>query len=85
MDLIFNSATLSNCLVPGMYVRHYKGQIYRILHKATNKSDNDEDVIVYQDASGGEIYTRNACEFDEMAYDKEDKSYLGPKFEITTI
>lgn len=53
-----------NKIKPGIY-RHYKGNIYKVLHIAKN-SETLEDMIIYQDINASEkIWARPASMWNE--------------------
>lgn len=50
-------------VTPGTY-RHYKGEEYRVLYVATHTETN-ERLVVYQAASGSEVWARPVAMFLE--------------------
>lgn len=50
---------------PGTLVRHFKGTLMKILHRAHDARDQKE-VVVYVHLDDGRIWTRPVEEFDEL-------------------
>jgi hypothetical protein len=44
-----------------MYYKHYKGEVYRLLHIAFD-TETGEDLVVYEN-NQGDTYTRSAVDF----------------------
>lgn len=52
-------------VVEGGCYRHFKGNLYRVLHLAKNAATG-VDVVVYQSINGGEVYVRDRAQFEEL-------------------
>jgi hypothetical protein len=44
-------------VIPGTIYRHYKGELYKVLHLAKN-TDNNETMVIYRSIQFGTYYAR---------------------------
>jgi hypothetical protein len=63
----------------GLY-RHYKGNVYRVLHVAMCV-ETKTDVVVYQPAEGGQVWVRDADQWNELVTSPANPKIKIPRFE----
>ena len=58
----------------GQIYKHFKGNIYKILHFAKD-SETTEDLVVYQNVKKGDIWVRPLKMWDEIIDNKGTKRF----------